>query len=49
MEYNDIVQFSGIFGLLLFIVLFGLVLYWVLRPGAKERFDADAQIPLKED
>ena len=49
MEYNDIVQFSGIFGLLLFITLFGAVLYWVLKPGAKERFEADAQIPLKED
>lgn len=49
MEYNDVVQLSGTFGLLLFITLFGLVLYWVLRPGAKERFEADAQIPLKED
>jgi cbb3-type cytochrome oxidase subunit 3 len=49
MEYHDVAHYAGTFGLVLFMVLFGLVLYWVLKPGAKERFEADAQIPLKED
>ena len=49
MGYHDMVQFAGIFGLLLFTSMFALVLYWVLKPGAKERFEADARIPLKED
>jgi cbb3-type cytochrome oxidase subunit 3 len=49
MDYETVVEVAGVMGLLLFMALFAAVLWWVLKPGAKDRFDRDAQIPFKED
>ncbi len=49
MAYQDVVAFSGIFGLIFFMVLFAGVLIYALWPGNKRKFDEAARMPLKED
>ncbi len=49
MDYENLQMIAGLSGLLLFIAIFAGVLFWVLRPGAKESFDENARIPFKED
>jgi cbb3-type cytochrome oxidase subunit 3 len=39
---------AGIGGLIFFFIFFVIVVLWVLRPGAKQKYNEDAQIPLKE-
>jgi cbb3-type cytochrome oxidase subunit 3 len=39
----------GFIGLAIFIALFSVVLFWVLKPGAKEHFKKFGEIPLKDD
>ncbi|MCB1531963.1 MAG: CcoQ/FixQ family Cbb3-type cytochrome c oxidase assembly chaperone [Alphaproteobacteria bacterium] len=39
---------AGLIGLLFFFVFFIGVVVWVMRPGSKEKYKEDAQIPLKE-
>ena len=40
---------SGMIGLMVFFAVFCLVVGWVLRPGAKEKYQECSEIPLKED
>jgi cbb3-type cytochrome oxidase subunit 3 len=40
---------AGLIGLLFFFAIFCLILLWVYRPGAKEKFKKHGQIPLKDD
>lgn len=49
MTYDEILLASRIAGLVLFATLFAAILVYVFRPGAKQKFDEYAQIPLKED
>ena len=49
MIYDDLSVFAETWGLVYLVVLFCGVLVYALRPGAKEKFDAAARIPLKED
>lgn len=30
------------------VVLFGLIVFWVLRPGNRRRFEEDGMIPFKD-
>ena len=39
----------GIFGLILFFVLFIGIVYWLYAPGSKNRFQQYGQIPLEDD
>jgi cbb3-type cytochrome oxidase subunit 3 len=39
----------GFIGLAIFITLFLVVLFWVLKPGAKEHFKKFGDIPLKDE
>lgn len=39
----------GLLGLLFFFLFFCSVLFWVMRPGSKKKYNQNAQIPLKED
>lgn len=49
MTYDTLASFAQTWGMLYMIVLFIGVLIYALRPGAKEKFDKAANIPLKED
>ncbi len=42
-------EHAGMIGLLFFVTFFTGVVIWLLRPGAKEYYKAQGQIPLKED
>ena len=39
----------GLIGLLFFFLFFCGVAIWTFRPGAKKKYDAMGEIPLKED
>jgi cbb3-type cytochrome oxidase subunit 3 len=39
----------GIVGLIIFVAFFVGILIWVLRPGAKAKFQDHANIPLKDE
>jgi len=49
MDYETAREFSGWFGLILFMVLFAGVLFWAFRPGNKEKFEAYGSIPLRDE
>ena len=49
MNYDDVAAFSGVFGLIFFMVLFAGILVYALWPGNKRKFDHAARIPLEED
>lgn len=40
---------AGLVGLVFFFAFFLLVMLWLIRPGAKEYYNAQAKIPLKGD
>lgn len=40
---------AGVIGLLFFFSFFVGVVFWAFRPGSKDRYSADARIPLNED
>lgn len=40
---------SGIIGLLFFFIFFIGMIVWVYRPGSKDKYHQDAQIPLREN
>lgn len=40
---------AGLGGLLFFFLFFCGVIVWVMRPGSKNEYKKDAEIPLKED
>lgn len=39
---------AGVAGLLFFFVFFVAMAVWVFRPGAKDKYQDDAQIPFRE-
>ncbi|MAE51833.1 MAG: CcoQ/FixQ family Cbb3-type cytochrome c oxidase assembly chaperone [Micavibrio sp.] len=39
----------GLIGLIFFFLFFCAVLVWVMRPGSKEQYKNNSEIPLKED
>lgn len=39
---------AGVAGLLFFFAFFTLMTLWVFRPGAKGKYQSDAQIPFKD-
>ncbi len=49
MTYESVSIFAQTWGLVYLVVLFCGVLVYALRPGAKDKFEAAARIPLKED
>lgn len=40
---------AGLIGLLFFFVFFCAVVLWTFRPGAKKKYEDNANIPLNED
>lgn len=49
MDFESLSTFAQTWGLFYLIVLFAGVLFYALRPSAKEKFDHAARIPLQED
>ena len=49
MTYQMLANFAQTWGLLGFMVLFGLVLFYALRPSNKKMLDEAARIPLEKD
>ncbi len=49
MTYESVSYFAQTWGLVYLVVLFAGVLVYALRPGAKDKFEQAARIPLKED
>ncbi len=49
MTYQDVVSFSGPYGLIYFLILFVGVLVYALWPGNKKKFEKAARMPLEED
>lgn len=40
---------TGITGLILFFIFFCVVVFWTMRPSAKEDYKKHGEIPLRED
>ena len=49
MTYQRVVEFSALWGMIFFIVLFVGVLAYTFWPNSKNRFEDAANIPFKED
>ncbi len=49
MTFEDVSYFAQTWGLVYLIILFIGVLFYVLRPSAKKKFEDAALIPFKED
>jgi len=49
MDYETARMFSSWFGLILFIVLFGGILFWAYRPKNKSKFEDYGSIPFNGD
>ncbi|MEM8701090.1 MAG: cbb3-type cytochrome c oxidase subunit 3 [Pseudomonadota bacterium] len=47
--YNAFAGFAQTWGLLYFMILFGIVLVYALWPKNRKKFDDAAQIPFRED
>ncbi|CTQ60698.1 MAG: cbb3-type cytochrome c oxidase subunit 3 [Roseibium album] len=47
--YNAFASFAQTWGLVYFVVLFGIVLAYALWPKNAKKFDDAAQIPFRED
>lgn len=48
-DYSTLQSFSGIVGLIVFIVAFAAILFYALRPKNKAKFDRAARLPLEDD
>lgn len=42
-------SYAAIIGLLFFVMFFGVVIFWTLRPSAKDEYKKNAYIPLEEN
>ncbi|MCF8495566.1 MAG: cbb3-type cytochrome c oxidase subunit 3 [Alphaproteobacteria bacterium] len=40
---------AGVIGLLFFFIFFVAMIAWLFRPGSKEQYKEDAQIPFKDE
>tara|TARA_R110000787_G_scaffold10415_7_gene35364 strand:- start:9440 stop:9589 length:150 start_codon:yes stop_codon:yes gene_type:complete len=49
MDYATVASFAQTWGLVYMVALFVGVLIYAFRPSAKKKFDAAAQMPLRED
>ena len=49
MDYDTLRHFADTWGLISLALLFVGIVLFVLRPGAKRKYDENAKIPLKED
>ncbi len=49
MDYETMRQFADTWGLVGLTVLFVGIVIFVFRPGSRQRYEDDANIPLKED
>ncbi len=49
MDYETMRHFADTWGLLALALLFVGIVLFVLRPGAKRKYEDNAKIPLKED
>lgn len=49
MDYETLRHFADTWGLVALALLFLGIVAFVFRPGARRKYDEDAQIPLKED
>jgi cbb3-type cytochrome oxidase subunit 3 len=52
-KLSDIMEHAGLsmyaeVALVLFLFAFALILWWVLRPSNRQRFESDAAIPLDD-
>lgn len=47
--YETLSQFAQTWGLVLFVIAFGLVLVYALNPRNKKKFDEAKNIPLNEE
>jgi cytochrome c oxidase cbb3-type subunit 4 len=47
--YKFVAEFAQTWGLAYFVMIFAVVLVYALRPASKDRFDAAARLPLRED
>jgi Cbb3-type cytochrome oxidase, subunit 3 len=47
--YKFLAEFAQTWGLAYFVAVFLMVLIYALAPSRKDRFDAAARIPLRED
>jgi cytochrome c oxidase cbb3-type subunit 4 len=47
--YRALAEFAQTYGLVYFVMVFSIVVIWALWPGNKQRFDAAARLPLRED
>jgi cytochrome c oxidase cbb3-type subunit 4 len=47
--YNAFAGFAQTWGLIYFMIMFGIVLAYVLWPKNRKKFDDAAQIPFRED
>lgn len=49
MTYESVSHFAQTWGLIYLLAMFVIVLVYVMRPGARKKFEDAARIPLKED
>jgi len=49
MDYESFRHFADTWGLIALVLLFAGIIAFVLRPGARRKYDENAKIPLKED
>lgn len=49
MDYNELRHFADSWGLVYLVLVFLGVIAFVFRPGAKKKYERDAEIPLRED
>lgn len=49
MNYETLSTFAQTVGLLYFVSMFGLVLFYALSPSNKSKFDKAAHLPIEED
>ena len=47
--YRTVAEFAQTWGLMYFVVLFGLAVVYAMRPSRKQEFEAAAHVPLRED
>jgi cytochrome c oxidase cbb3-type subunit 4 len=49
LTYETVSHFVQTWGMVFFIVLFAVALFYALRPGARQTFERAARMPLEED
>lgn len=49
MDYETMRQFADTWGLVALAALFVGIIIFVMRPGARRKYEKNAQIPLNED